>query len=94
VDPTTDAYNRLGDIYQLSQDRLRGRNKRSGGPLLWIPSIAMHTLDWDKLLEATGKPDDALHEFESGLETDPTDRMAQAAAQRLRGNAPPQPLPR
>jgi len=93
VDPTTDAYNRLGDIYQLSQDRLRAEQAFRRAIAL-DPFNSHAHFGLGQLLEATGKPDDALHEFESGLETDPTDRMAQAAAQRLRGNAPPQPLPR
>jgi tetratricopeptide (TPR) repeat protein len=93
VDPTTDAFNRLGDIYQLSQDRLRAEQAFRRAIAL-DPFNSHAHFGLGQLLEATGKPDDALHEFESGLETDPTDRMAQAAAQRLRGNAPPQPLPR
>jgi Tfp pilus assembly protein PilF len=93
VDPTTDAYNRLGDMYQLSQDRLRAEQAfRRAISLDPFNSHAHFGLG--QLLEAAGKPDDALHEFESGLETDPTDRMAQAAAQRLRGGPVPQPLPR
>ncbi len=93
VDPTTDAYNRLGDIYQLSQDRLRAEQAFRRAIVL-DPFNSHAHFGLGQLLEATGKPDDALHEFESGLETDPTDRMAQAAAQRLRGSAAPQPLPR
>jgi Tfp pilus assembly protein PilF len=93
VDPTTDAYNRLGDIYQLSQDRLR--EEQAFRRAIALDPFNSHAhFGLGQLLEATGKPDDALHEFESGLETDPTDRMAQAAALRLRGSAAPQSLPR
>jgi Tfp pilus assembly protein PilF len=92
VDPTTDAYNRLGDIYQMSQDRQRAEQAYRRAIAL-NPFNSHAHFGMGQLLEAAGKPDDALHEFESGLETDPTDRMAQLAAQRLRGNAPP-PLPR
>ena len=41
-----------------------------------------------QVLEATGHPADALREFEKGLEMDPSDAVAKAAAVRLRANAP------
>jgi predicted TPR repeat methyltransferase len=47
-----------------------------------------------QVLEAAGKQEDALHEFESGLRLDPSDLAAKAAAVRLRGNAAPQGIPR
>jgi tetratricopeptide (TPR) repeat protein len=93
ADPTADAYNRLGDIYQVAQDGAREEQA-------YLRAIALDPFNshahfgLGHLLEAAGKPNDALREFESGLEMDPTDRMAKEATLRLRGGAPPQSLPR
>jgi tetratricopeptide (TPR) repeat protein len=89
VDPTGDAYDRLGDIYQVSGDPPQAEEA-------FRHALALNTFDphahfgLGQVLEAAGKPGDALHEFETGLELDPSDLSARAAAVRLRGNAPPQ----
>jgi Tfp pilus assembly protein PilF len=93
ADPTADAYNRLGDIYLLSQDSARAEQAfRQAISLDPFNSHAHFGLG--QVLEAKGKPGDALHEFETGMVTDPTDAIAKAATLRLRGGAPPQSTPR
>jgi len=93
ADPTAGAYDRLGDIYVVSQDHARA--EQAFRRAIAIDPYDSHAhFGLGQLLEATGKPGDALHEFESGMETDPTDAMAKAAALRLRGSAPPQATPR
>jgi Tfp pilus assembly protein PilF len=93
VDSTTDAYDRLGDIYQILQDRARAEEAFRRALGLNIYDSHAHFGLGQVLMEA-GKPGDALHEFETGLETDPADPDAKAAAIRLRGNAPPRAIPR
>ena len=93
ADPTADAYNRLGDIYQVAQDG--AREEQAYRRAIALDPFNSHAhFGLGHLLEAAGKPNDALREFESGLEMDPTDRMAKEATLRLRGGAPPQSLPR
>jgi protein O-mannosyl-transferase len=93
VEPTGEAYDRLGDIYQASEDRPRAE-------AAFRQALALNTYDshahfgLGQVLEAAGKQEDALHEFESGLRLDPSDLAARAAAIRLRGNAAPQGIPR
>jgi Tfp pilus assembly protein PilF len=93
VDPTGESYDRLGDIYQATEDRLRAE-------AAFRQALALNTFDshahfgLGQVLEAAGKQEDALHEFESGLRLDPSDPAAKAAAARLRGNAAPQGIPR
>jgi tetratricopeptide (TPR) repeat protein len=93
IDPSQEAYDRLGDIYQESNDRSRAEAAYRSAIALNIYDPHAH-FGLAQVLEATGKPDDALHEFESGLQLDPSDLAARAAAIRLRGNAPPQAIPR
>jgi Tfp pilus assembly protein PilF len=93
VDPTTDAYDRLGDIYQVLEDRARAEQE-------FRHALDMNTFDTHahfglgQILESAGKRDDALREFESGLALDPSDSVAKAAAIRLRDGAPPRAVPR
>jgi Tfp pilus assembly protein PilF len=88
VDPTTEAYDRLGDVYLALLDRPRAeqafRHALSMNP---FDSHAHFVLG--QLLEATGKPGDALREIESGLAMDPSNLAGKAAAKRLRGGTPP-----
>ena len=88
ADATTDAYDQLGKIYLTWKDLPRAEQ------------AFRHALDVDKfdidahvglgqVLEATGHPADALLEFEKGLEMDPSDAVAKAAAVRLRSSASP-----
>jgi len=93
IDPSEDAYDRLGDIYQAWDDRTRAEAEYRRTIALNIYDSHAH-FGLAQILEAAGKPDDALHEFESGLQLDPSDLAARAAAIRLRGNAPPQAIPR
>jgi tetratricopeptide (TPR) repeat protein len=93
VEPTGEAYDRLGDIYQASEDRPRAE-------AAFRAALALNTYDshahfgLGQVLEAAGKQEEALHKFESGLRLDPSDPAAKAAAIRLRGNAAPQGIPR
>jgi protein O-mannosyl-transferase len=93
VEPTEEACDRLGDIYQAWEERSRAEES-------YRCSLALNAYDphahfgLGQVLEATGKHADALHEFEIGLQLDPSDLAARAAAIRLRGTAPPQALPR
>jgi tetratricopeptide (TPR) repeat protein len=93
IDPSEEAYNRLGDIFQASNDCSRAETAYRRAVALNIYDPHAH-FGLAQALEATGKPDDALHEFESGLQLDPSDLAARAAAIRLRGNTPPQAIPR
>jgi len=93
VDPTEEAYDRLGDIYQASGDRSRAEEAFRRALALNIYDPHAH-FGLGQVLESAGKPGDALHEFETGLQLDPTDPVAKAAAIRLRGHAPPQAIPR
>ena len=88
IDPSEEAYDRLGDIYQVLADP-------ANAEIAYRRSIALNIYDphshfgLAQVLAATGKPGDALHELESGLQLDPSDFAAKAAAIRLRGNATP-----
>lgn len=88
ADSTTDAYDQLGQIYLTWQDLPRAERA-------YRRALAMDNFDIDahvglgQVLEATGHRLEALHEFEKGLEMDPSDPIAKAAALRLRGSAPP-----
>jgi len=93
IDPSEEAYDRLGDIFQALNERPRAGSAYRSAMALNIYDPHAH-FGLAQVLEATGKPDDALHEFESGLQLDPSDLAARAAAIRLRGNAPPQAIPR
>jgi Flp pilus assembly protein TadD len=87
VDPTTEACDRLGDIYVKWQDRKQAEQA-------FRRAIALNPFDnhahfgLGQILEEVGRPGDALHEIESGLAMDPTDPAGKAAAIRLRGNTP------
>jgi Tfp pilus assembly protein PilF len=95
VDPTTEAYDQLGDIYLALQDQPRAEQD-------FRRAIGMNPFDshahfaLGQILEATGRPGDALHEIESGLIMDPSNPAGKVAAIRLRANIPPHPqaLPR
>jgi Flp pilus assembly protein TadD len=88
VDPTTDAYDRLGDIYLASLDRPRaGQAFRHALSVNPFDSHAHFGLG--QVLEAEGRPGDALHEIESGLAMDPSNPAGKAAAIRLRSGTPP-----
>ena len=93
IDPSEEAYDRLGDIFQASNDSSRAEAAYRNAVALNIYDPHAH-FGLAQVLEATGKRDDALHEFESGLQLDPSDVAARAAAIRLRGNTPPQAIPR
>ena len=85
VDPNPDAYDKLGDIFAAEQDR-------AGAASAFDQAIRLNPYDshahfgLGETLEAAGKPAEALREFERGLETDPSDAEAKAAALRLRSS--------
>ncbi len=93
VDPTLDAYDRLGDIYLTMRDRRKAEQAYRG-------ALGMNTFDshahfaLGQLLEEDGRPGDALREIESGLQTDPNDAAAKMALVRLKGNSPDPAIPR
>ena len=88
ADSTTDAYDQLGKIYLTWKDIPRAEQA-------YRHALAVDSFDIDahvglgQVLEGTGHPADALHEFEKGLEMDPSNPVAKAAALRLRANPPP-----
>jgi len=93
ADPTTTAYNRLGDIFFASQDNEKAEQAYRQAIAL-DPFNSHAHFGLGQLLEAKGQSGDALHEFETGMQIDPTDPIAKAATVRLRGSLPPQSLPR
>ncbi len=93
VDPTLEAYDRLGDVYQALQDPARAEQAFRHALGRDVYDSHAH-FGLEQVLEATGKRDDALHEFEAGLALDPSDAEAKAAAIRLRSNVPLQAIPR
>jgi Tfp pilus assembly protein PilF len=87
VDGTSEAYDHLGDIYRAWQDSPRAEQayRRAIG----IDPFDSHAhIGLGEVLESAGRPGDALHEYEAGIEMDPTDAVAKAALIRIRGNAP------
>jgi Tfp pilus assembly protein PilF len=93
VDPTLDAYDRLGDIYVTLQDRKKAETAFRGA--LTVNNFDSHAhFALGQLLEEDGRPGDALREIESGLQTDPNDSAAKMALVRLRGNSPDPAIPR
>lgn len=93
VDPTLDAYGRLGDIYLTWQDYPRA--EQAFRHALRVNPFDSHAhIGLGQVLEFTGHPGDALHEYESGLAMDPSDSVAKAGAVRIRGKAPSKDLPR
>jgi protein O-GlcNAc transferase len=87
VDATSEAYDRLGDIYLGWQDSPRAEQafRRAIG----VDPFDGHAhIGLGEVLESAGRPGDALREYEAGLETDPSDPIAKAALIRICGNAP------
>jgi Tfp pilus assembly protein PilF len=86
VDTTFEAYDRLGDIYVAWQDTPRAaqalRHAIGANPFDGHAHIALA-----EILESSGRPKEALQEYESGLETNPLDPVAKAAVARLRADA-------
>jgi protein O-mannosyl-transferase len=93
VDSTSEAYDRLGDIYYGWQDTPRAEQS-------FRHAIALNPFDshahigLGEVLEFVGQPGDALHEYETGLETDPNNAVAKAALIRIRGNPPAKTVPK
>jgi len=87
VDSTGEAYDRLGDIYLKWQDTPRAEQsfRRAVGV---DPFDAHAHIGLGEVLESVGRPGDALHEYEAGLEVDPTDPIAKMAVVRISGNTP------
>jgi tetratricopeptide (TPR) repeat protein len=92
ADPTSDAYDRLGDIYLNWRDMPRA--EQSFRHALHINPFDGHAhIGLGQVLEFAGHPGDALHEYESGLAMDPSDPIARAGVIRIRGKAPSKELP-
>jgi tetratricopeptide (TPR) repeat protein len=83
ADPNADAYDKLGDIFAAAQDRARTASAYKQA-LRLNPFDSHAHFGLGETLEAAGKPAEALREFERGLEMDPSDAEAKAAALRLR----------
>ncbi len=93
VDSTSQAYDRLGDIYSGWHDTPRA--EQAFRHALGLDPFDSHAhIGLGEVLESEGHPEDALHEYETGLETDPLDQLAKAAVIRLRGATPGKPAPR
>jgi protein O-mannosyl-transferase len=91
ADSTTDAYDQLGKIYLTWKDLPRAEQSFRRALAVDNFNIDAH-VGMGQILEATGHPADALREFEKGLELDPSDAIAKAAAVRLRANTSQKPL--
>jgi protein O-mannosyl-transferase len=93
VDSTSQAYDRLGDIYSGWQDTPRA--EQSFRHAIAVDPFDSHAhIGLGEVLESAGHPGDALHEYETGLETDPLDSVAKAAIVRLHAAAPGNSNPR
>lgn len=88
ADSTMEAFDHLGTIYLTWQDIPRAehafRDALRSNP---FDSVARFGLA--RVLESTGHPDEALLEYDKGLEMDPSDTVAKSAVARLRGNTSP-----
>ncbi|MGH9695890.1 MAG: tetratricopeptide repeat protein, partial [Bryobacteraceae bacterium] len=87
IDSTSEAYDRLGDIYLAWKDFPRAEQAYRHGIAL-DPFDSHAHVGLGQVLESLARPTDALHEYETGLETDPNDLIAKSAVLRLRGAAP------
>jgi tetratricopeptide (TPR) repeat protein len=88
ADSTADAYDQLGKIYLSWQDLPRAEQAFRRSLRVDNFDVVAH-VGLGQVLESTGHPLEALHEFEKGLEMNPADPVAKAAVLRLRGNASP-----
>jgi len=93
VDPTSQAYDRLADIYFGWRDAPRAENAFRRAIAL-DPFDSHAHIGLGGVLESSGHPGEALHEYETGLETNPVDAAAKAAVVRLRANAPANAIPK
>ncbi|HVA95345.1 MAG TPA: tetratricopeptide repeat protein [Candidatus Dormibacteraeota bacterium] len=86
ADANTEAFDRLGNIYLAWRDFSRAEHA-------FRSAIAMDRFESDahiglgEALESTNHPAQALHEYDLGLEMDPANPLAKAAAARLRANS-------
>ena len=87
ADATSEAYDRLGDIYFGWQDTPRAEHAFRHA--LGLDPFDSHAhIGLGEVLESAGRPVDALREYETGLETNPMDAVAKAAIVRLGLKAP------
>jgi Tfp pilus assembly protein PilF len=86
ADPTYEAYDRLGDIYANWQDSPRAAQafRRAIGA---NPFDGHAHIGLAEILESSGRPKEAVREYELGLETNPLDPVAKAALARLRADS-------
>ncbi len=90
VDASSEAFDRLGDIYLGWKDTPRAEQafRRAIG----VDPFDGHAhIGLGEILEFTGHPGDALREYEAGLQMDPSDPIAKAGLIRIRGQAPAKP---
>ena len=93
ADSTSEAFDRLGDIYFGWQDIPRA--EQAFRRALGVEPFDGHAhVGLGEILESEGRSGDALREYESGLETNPSDPVAKAGLVRLRGNATTKTVPR
>jgi len=84
ADPTPEAADHLGDIYFAAHQR--DQAERSYRVAIEINPFDSHAhFGLGQTLEESGKPGEALHEIESGLQMNPSDPLGNAMAVRLRG---------
>ena len=93
IDPSEEAYDRLGDIFQASNDCSRAEGAYQSAIALNIYDPHAH-FGLAHVFELTGKTQDALHEYDSGLQLDPSDGDARNATARLHHDAPSDAIPR
>jgi Tfp pilus assembly protein PilF len=87
VDATSEAYDRLGDIYLSGQDSPRAEQAYRRA-LRVEPFDGRAHIGLGQVLESAGRPEDALREYQAGLQMDPSDPIAKAALIRICGNEP------
>jgi Tfp pilus assembly protein PilF len=87
ADSTSEAYDRLGDIYLSWQDTPRAEQAFRHA-LAMDPFDGHAHIGLGEVLESAGRPADARHEYKTGLETNPVDPVAKAAVLRLSQKTP------
>ena len=93
VDSTSEAYDRLGDIYFGWQDTPRA--EQAFRHALGVDPFDGHAhIGLGEVLESAGRPGDALREYETGLEMDPFDPVAKRKPPPVHAQTPSKTAPR
>jgi tetratricopeptide (TPR) repeat protein len=87
VDATSEAYDRLGDIYLSGKESTRAEQAYRRA-ILVDPFDGHAHIGVGQVLESAGRPEDALREYKAGLQMDPSDPMAKAGLIRICGSTP------